>query len=244
MEIYYGIVYILFMKMETKISFWVKVLVSVAFTIVLLSLVKVGVDYLTFRYYLTRKEKIELEYLKKITYYNLLKNQVNFYRDVSNISDYIKRNNFYHDEINNYELALAIVQESYKKKLDPYLIVAIMEVESDFRPDGVSIKGAKGLMQIKDDTAKYIAVKENMNVSTNKINELLINVKLGISYYSYLLKKFDGNHKYTLIAYNLGVNKVYSLMTSKIDLPKSYYYKVKNRYNYITKLYQKVPLNI
>lgn len=180
------------MKMETKISFWVKVSVSIAFTIVLLSLIKVGVDYLTFRYYLTRKEKIELEYLKKITYYNLLKNQVNFYRDVTNISDYIKRNNFYHDEINSYELALAIVQESYKKKLDPYLIVAIMEVESDFRPDGVSIKGAKGLMQIKDDTAKYIAVKENMNVSTNKINELLINVKLGISYYSYLLKNLMG----------------------------------------------------
>ncbi|MGC8768011.1 transglycosylase SLT domain-containing protein [Calditerrivibrio sp.] len=182
--------------------------------------------------------------MKKITYHNLLKNQVNFYNDVINISDYIKRNDFYHNEINNYELALAIVQESYKKKLDPYLVVAIMDVESDFRADSESIKGAKGLMQIKDDTARYIAVKENIKVSTRRINDLLINVKLGISYYSYLLKKFDGNHKYALIAYNIGVNKVYSLMTLKINLPKSYYNKVKDRYNFITKLYQKVPLNI
>ncbi|MGB9730704.1 MULTISPECIES: lytic transglycosylase domain-containing protein [Calditerrivibrio] len=232
------------MKMESKISFWVKFLISIAITIVLLFLVKVGVDYFTFKYYLVRKEKIELEYMKKITYHNLLKNQVNFYNDVINISDYIKRNDFYHNEINNYELALAIVQESYKKKLDPYLVVAIMDVESDFRADSESIKGAKGLMQIKDDTARYIAVKENIKVSTRRINDLLINVKLGISYYSYLLKKFDGNHKYALIAYNIGVNKVYSLMTLKINLPKSYYNKVKDRYNFITKLYQKVPLNI
>ncbi len=233
------------MKKQIEKRFILKIAISVIFTFVALLSVKFLVDYISLKYYSKKNEDNRIEYMKTVAYYNLVKSQVKFYNDIINISDYIKRNDFLHEEINHYDLALTIVQEAYRKKIDPYLVLAIIDIESDFKHSSESIKGAKGLMQVKVDTAKYIAVKEDLKVSTNRLKrDPLINVKLGVSYYAYLLNKFDGNHKYALIAYNLGVNKVYSLMTQKINLPKSYYYKVYNKYKYIAKLYNQeiIPL--
>ena len=42
---------------------------------------------------------------------------------------------------------------SNKYNLDPYLILAIINTESNFNKEATSIKNAKGLMQITDSTA-------------------------------------------------------------------------------------------
>src|SRR4051812_48282744 len=50
------------------------------------------------------------------------------------------------------QLGLAIAQESQKAGFDPLLILAIINVESEFDADALSNKGAQGLMQIKPST--------------------------------------------------------------------------------------------
>jgi len=45
------------------------------------------------------------------------------------------------------------------KQLDPYLILAIIEVESNFKYKRESTMGAKGLMQIRTPTAFFISQK-------------------------------------------------------------------------------------
>jgi len=226
------------MKNQLEKKFHIKVALSVVVTVILVLAIKFGVDYFTLKYYEKKNEKNKIEYMKMLAYHHYTKNQVKFYKDIINISDYIQKNKFYHDEVNSYDLALTIVQESFRKKLDPYLILAIIEVESDFEHSSESVKGAKGLMQIKPETARYVLVMEDIKASSKNLKkDVLLNVRLGIVYYSYLLKKFDGNHKYALIAYNLGVNKVFSLMSQKVNLPKSYYHKVYSKYKSIAKLY-------
>lgn len=233
------------MKKQIEKRFLQKVALSVIVTFVALLFFKFLVDYISLKYYSKKSEDNKIEYMKTVAYYNIVKSQVKFYNDIINISDYIKRNDFLHEEINHYDLALTIVHEAYRKKVDPYLILAVIEVESDFKHNSESIRGAKGLMQVKSETAKYIAIKEDLKVTTKKLNnDPLLNVKLGISYYAYLLNKFEGNHKYALIAYNLGINKVYSLMSQKINLPKSYFYRVYNRYKYIAKLYNQELISL
>ncbi|MCX8084778.1 MAG: lytic transglycosylase domain-containing protein [Calditerrivibrio sp.] len=226
------------MKIQTKKNLFIKIVFSIVLTICLLLLFIGLYDYLSYRYFTEKQKYNQLRYMETVSYYNIVKRQVKFYNDILNVSDYIKKNDFTHSEINSYDLALAIVKEAYVKKLDPYLVLAIIEVESDFRYNSESIRGAKGLMQIKSDTARYIALKEEINASTSKLKkDPLMNIKLGVAYYSYLLDKFNGNHKYALVAYNLGANKVFSLMSQRINLPKGYYNKVVKKYREITKFY-------
>ena len=54
------------------------------------------------------------------------------------------------------KLAKLIVEECGKNDLDPYLILAVIQIESDFIPRAVSSKGAIGLMQVMPKTNELI----------------------------------------------------------------------------------------
>ncbi|MEF3254558.1 MAG: lytic transglycosylase domain-containing protein [Deferribacterales bacterium] len=215
-----------------------KIINSILFTILLIILAMILYDIISYYYYTNSIDKNKRRYNEIEAYHRYITRQVEIYNNIINISDYLKMNNFIHKEINNYDLAFTIVNESLKKDLDPYLVLAIIEVESKFDHNAVSVMGAHGLMQLQENTAKFITKNDEIKVSSSKLKkDPLLNIKLGIAYFNYLLNKFEGNYKYAIIAYNLGINKVYSLMTSNTPLPKSYYNKVISTYKKINKIY-------
>lgn len=89
---------------------------------------------------------------------------------------------------------------SEKHKLPAGLIDAVIQVESAGNRHAVSNKGAKGLMQLTDSTAKDLGVQDVFDPKEN--------VEGGTRYLSGLLKRFSGDLKLALAAYNAGPGAV------------------------------------
>lgn len=89
-----------------------------------------------------------------------------------------------------------IYDKSRKYNIEPSLIRAVIETESGFDPTAVSKRGAKGLMQLMPNTAKSLGVYDPFNPEQN--------IEGGTKYLKYLLKRFDGDLKLALAAYNAG----------------------------------------
>jgi soluble lytic murein transglycosylase len=98
---------------------------------------------------------------------------------------------------------------SAKYNVDPYLVMGIIKAESNFNPNAISPKGAKGLMQITDDTGIWIA--GNIKFKNFKPDDLYnpsVNIEFGCWYLKYLDDSFDGNTDYVILAYNGGIGNV------------------------------------
>jgi soluble lytic murein transglycosylase len=101
-----------------------------------------------------------------------------------------------------------IRQQSADKGLDPSLVAGIIYAESRFR-DATSHAGARGLMQITPDTAKYIANKSGgTEFVQGDLATPQINISYGSWYLRYLLDRYDGNVVLALCAYNGGEGNV------------------------------------
>ncbi|NIP39163.1 MAG: lytic transglycosylase domain-containing protein [Candidatus Dadabacteria bacterium] len=113
-------------------------------------------------------------------------------------------------------LADLINKECKRYNLNPYLVLAIIKVESSFNPMAVSSKGAVGLMQVMPETAVYLASKKGMTIDDESlIADPLINVQLGIYYFHNLLKRYNKLES-ALFAYNYGPGK-FETITSRED---------------------------
>jgi len=86
--------------------------------------------------------------------------------------------------------------------IDTNLVSALMKAESNFNPDAVSRAGARGIMQITEDTFNFC----NSSLKTEHADILnpTENIRAGVWYLSYLLKRYDGNIENALAAYNAG----------------------------------------
>jgi hypothetical protein len=93
-----------------------------------------------------------------------------------------------------------IFNASRKYQIDPFLIKAMIIVESGCDPKAVSHSGAKGLMQLMPKTARSLGVKNILNPEHN--------INAGTKYFKSLLDRFRGNIKLALAAYNAGAGKV------------------------------------
>ena len=101
-----------------------------------------------------------------------------------------------------------IRQQAADKNLDPALIAAVIYEESKFR-DQTSSAGAKGLMQILPDTARFIARKSGGTAF--ELRDLAnpdINIRYGSWYLRYLLDQHGGNVALAVAAYNAGEGNV------------------------------------
>lgn len=99
-------------------------------------------------------------------------------------------------------------------QLDPFMVAAIIRVETNYQPSKQSKKGALGVMQIMPDTAQWVLEKAKLpNVSLDQINhEPETNIEIGTWYLKNLSDQFDGNMVAVIAAYNAGPTRVKSWM--------------------------------
>jgi soluble lytic murein transglycosylase-like protein len=89
-----------------------------------------------------------------------------------------------------------IIDAAKKHNVDPALVKAVMQAESNFNPLDRSLKGACGLMQLMPATARLLGVRNIYNPQEN--------VYAGARYLRAMLDIFNGNIEKALAAYNAG----------------------------------------
>jgi soluble lytic murein transglycosylase len=97
-----------------------------------------------------------------------------------------------------------VYEESLSRDIDYRLALAVITVESNFKPGVVSNKGARGLFQIKPSLARYIAKDAGVTFEGAEcLKEPDKNIKLGIYHLSRLVEDFRSLPT-ALNAYNVG----------------------------------------
>lgn len=89
-----------------------------------------------------------------------------------------------------------------KHGINPQLVAAVARAESAFRPEAVSVKGARGLMQLMPATAEWLGV------SQQHVHDPALNLDAGARYLRMLADKFEDDLSLVLAAYNAGEGTV------------------------------------
>lgn len=117
-----------------------------------------------------------------------------------------------------------LVREAAQRHhVDPALIRAVIETESNWNPTAVSRKGARGLMQLIPSTAQRFGVNDMFNPKQN--------VDAGVRYLKTLLERYNGNLDLALAAYNAGegaVDRAHGIPAFRET--RNYVQKVQNAY--------------
>lgn len=102
-----------------------------------------------------------------------------------------------------------ITREAARHNLDPLLLAAVIRVESSFRPDAVSVVGARGLMQIVPETGAWVAREMPWpGFHPDRLFDPAVNIPMGAWYLAYLRREFGGSLPAALAAYNGGRHNV------------------------------------
>lgn len=99
-----------------------------------------------------------------------------------------------------FDYKLEISAAAAENNLDPYLVAALIKAESGFNENAHS-HIAHGLMQLTDDTARFVSEKTGLDY--DKRLEPRTNIRMGCWYLAYLIDKFGDIHT-ALCAYNAG----------------------------------------
>ncbi|MGI6143631.1 MAG: lytic transglycosylase domain-containing protein [bacterium] len=136
--------------------------------------------------------------------------------------------------------------------VDPYLVTAVIRVESKYYPRALSSMGAVGLMQIMPETGQWVA--ENLGLedfTPDSLYDPEINICIGTWYLASLQQEF-GDLALVLAAYNGGRGNVKRWLEKQkaegktaglegFPFPetRSYVVKVLNNYKRYQEIYQK-----
>lgn len=121
----------------------------------------------------------------------------------------LKPQNWILKKLYKLEYSEYVYKYSEQNNIDPLLTFAIIKAESNFNRNINSSSGAIGLMQLMETTAIEMAneIGEKVVVKESFYNPE-INIKIGTTYYSYLIKHYEGNEYLALAAYNAGMGNV------------------------------------
>jgi hypothetical protein len=98
------------------------------------------------------------------------------------------------------DLDWIIFHAGEREGVDPRFIHAVIQQESNYDPKVLSPAGARGLMQLMPGTAKRFDCHDTKDEACN--------VEAGTKYLAWLLKRFNGDVKLVLAAYNAGEGAV------------------------------------
>jgi soluble lytic murein transglycosylase len=127
-------------------------------------------------------------------------------------------------------IASTIITEAAKYKVDPIFVLALIKTESKFNPLALGSFGEIGLMQVKPNTAEWIAKKNGIPWSGKKtLQNPLANIRIGMAYMNYLRGKFEKTPIKYVSAYNMGPLNVRRLL-AKNQKPVEYNGRVMKNY--------------
>lgn len=139
-------------------------------------------------------------------------------------------------ETEAWRISQTVLDESAKRSFDPLLVLALIQIESEFQHSAVSPVGARGIMQIMPDTGKYLADELRRQLGLRPavfkpewLDDPLINIRLGTFYLDDLRKKFQ-NIALALVAYNLGPAEVQNRIENKIEFSEEFATAVMDTY--------------
>jgi len=117
-----------------------------------------------------------------------------------------------------------IVREAADRhSVDPALVRAVIETESNWNPKAWSHKGAGGLMQLIPTTAQRYGASDVFNPQQN--------IDAGVKHLKWLLERYNGNLDLALAAYNAGegaVDRAHGVPAFRET--RNYVQKVQNAY--------------
>lgn len=121
------------------------------------------------------------------------------------------------------EAVLPVVERHARRfRIDPLMVLAVIQVESRFDPTAVSDQGAIGLMQLQSATARDLAMDLGVEWTGD---ELLydpdLNVELGCAYLRRLMDRF-GDQDAALAAYCSGPTLVEARRDANDRIPLAY----------------------
>jgi soluble lytic murein transglycosylase len=110
-----------------------------------------------------------------------------------------------------------IEREADKNNLNPAFVAAIVLNESSFDPKAESSRGARGLMQMMEDTALWVYGQIGMgaNYSFDQMYDAEANVEYGCWYLAYLSEKFGGDPVLVAAAFHSGQTNVLNWLSNK-----------------------------
>ena len=104
-----------------------------------------------------------------------------------------------------------ITQYALAQDLDPALVAAVILCESSYNPEAESRLGARGLMQLMEDTAAWVAHKlgeDGEGYSFDLLYDPETNIRFGTWYLGYLSRRFGGDATKIVCAYHAGQGNV------------------------------------
>ncbi|MEZ4751536.1 MAG: lytic transglycosylase domain-containing protein [Bdellovibrionota bacterium] len=93
-----------------------------------------------------------------------------------------------------------VADAARRAHLDPKLVQAVVEVESNYNARAISRKGAMGLMQVMPATAGELGIHQPLHA--------LDNLQGACQYLRRLINRYSGDLKLALAAYNAGPHNV------------------------------------
>jgi soluble lytic murein transglycosylase len=149
----------------------------------------------------------------------------------------VKKGMAYAEDYAVWDVSKTVQRESRRHSLDPFLVLAIIKVESGFQHSAEAEDGARGLMQIQPESAKSIARERRSVYRADKhvgaddpdLDDPIVNIKLGVFYLHSLKRNFQ-DLTLALAAYNRGPTRVKNLLLEETDVPLEYATRVLSTY--------------
>jgi hypothetical protein len=154
---------------------------------------------------------------------DILSHKINIHQEAIAKTDFFRfQENIYRLQSPEFaQIIDSVFNQSRKFGFNPYLVMAIILVESNFNRHAVSKAGAYGLMQIN-----YAVWKDELKINFKKITQIDYNIELGLKIFKNYLRETSGDILQALILYNNGYKQNNSNYNEKV-IATNFYKHVK-----------------